>query len=338
MKKNLLTLAAVFLLTTAINAQLYYETWSFGASFNSVRFTSDVQAEPIDFGGDVYLQYDLSKYHAIRGIVDFGLFSSTHAPVFGAANPLSTTKIGFGADYIFKFFNEGPIYPYGGAGFQLIYFDVANNSIAEGGSGSGEGVFGELGAKIFAGAMIDIIGKQWKLKAEFTSLTVSTDYFDGTIGQQGGIFGGTLDSYIQAGFGIHYYFNTDNPVMEGPVGLAAADVDYDKIDAINKKYAADSYSSQINNLQVSIERLESKIDEMVKRAPMPDQHPAMITGFKSLYFPTDNKVLTFDSYKDLVEMGEALKRNTSVNIELTGHADNTSTKDYNMTLSKKRAE
>jgi outer membrane protein OmpA-like peptidoglycan-associated protein len=58
----------------------------------------------------------------------------------------------------------------------------------------------------------------------------------------------------------------------------------------------------------------------------------------NVYFEFDKATLLPASYPELDIVVQLLKENPKVEIELSGHTDNVGKKDYNITLSKKRAE
>lgn len=59
---------------------------------------------------------------------------------------------------------------------------------------------------------------------------------------------------------------------------------------------------------------------------------------RNVFFDTDSSAIKKESFPELLELVELLSENASTNIEIGGHTDNTGDKDYNIRLSKARAE
>ncbi|MBU1678456.1 MAG: OmpA family protein [Bacteroidetes bacterium] len=326
--KKVFLLFVLLTLAGSLFAQSYEKAWGVGATFNSVRFTSDVIADKLNFGFNGYAQYDLSTRHALRAVVGYDVLTGQDPT--NLATEITTNSLSLGLDYLFKFNYDIPIYPYFGAGFSIVAFGV-DNGLREGST------FDELSANLFFGAMFDIIGERLKLKGEFSQHTLSTDYFDGINGLTGGLFGGSMDSYFAFGIGIHYYIDGE-VVKESVLPSGITEVDYERIDNINKKYAAEKVEPKINSLQDEVNGLSAQVDELMKELKKKQDAKPVPAYFDNVYFSVNSATPTFDSMEDLLHTAKVLSGNKSLKVEIVGNTDNTGSDKYNYDLSKKRAD
>lgn len=211
-------LFALFLVLTTVGFSQYHDQgWGMGFGLNSIRFTGDIIGEELNFGGNLYVQRDLSKNSGFRLRLDFNHFTGTSIKA-------KTDQFNISLGYIFRFLLEDDIKPYVGAGFSTMYAKKDVPSI-----GYNKSSFGEISADLYFGAFFDWLPENWMLKGEFAHHTISTDVFDGVsaIGG-GGLFGGGLDSYIQFEAGVIYFWDrtvTAKAPEVLPSGLSDADAE-----------------------------------------------------------------------------------------------------------------
>lgn len=320
--KKLTTIILFALLSSGLFAQAYTNGWSVGGGIHSVRLTTEAWAEQLDFGGNIYAQYDLSMRHALRGKLAYSNLNSRLPDV-------TTNLVTVGVDYLFKFNFEAPVYPYFGAGFSVLNYGVTG--------GREDGSFGDIEATLLFGALFDVIGDKLKLKGEFLQHTTSTDYMDGLIGNGGGLFGGSMDSYIEFGIGLHYYLDGGEEIKESTLPGGIVEVDYERIDNINKKYAAEKVEPKIKMLEDRIDQLTTQVDDLSKKLDKKTDVTVVPQHFNNVYFKFNSTDPIFSSMNDLVEAA-AIVAQTGMKVELVGNTDNSGSDKYNNDLSKKRAE
>lgn len=342
-------LLSLFLLTGVLSAQtskIYKDSWDLGFGINSVRFASDLDAEVLDFGAHSYVQYSINEKQAVRFRFDLNQFNGRELQPF-ATFKVKTTAFSLGTDYLFKFFPCEPVSPYFGAGFQILAFDVSGSSTKL----LNKSYIGELGARIAVGAFINFLdpGDDWKLRLEFSNVTVSTDKFDGLRASNGGIFGGTLDSYIGFDIGLQYYMSTGeaSTICEMHDGLAAApkkdepvtaNIDYERIEDIIKKYAQ-SGAPGSPGAEVDYNRIE----DIVKRnseSSKPFQLNSSSNNWVliGINFDFASKKINPESYPILINAAQVLLSNPSLNVEIQGYTDNVGSPENNKKLSQTRAD
>jgi len=341
MKKFVLGFFLILGIAFSTNAQMYNDAWVLGVGLNSARLMSDINAEQLDFGAGISLRRDINERTGFRATLNYNHFTTT---TNNTNNPFGLTvdHISFGFDYQFRFFIGEIVTPYLGAGFSIQYFDVQNALVALRNGGK----FGELGADIMVGAIVDVLGPDWKLFGELQNTTISSDRFDGTEGANGGIFGGWLDSYIKGSVGVQYYLSKGEP-YKGSDLPGGVDVDYTKIDDIAKKYAAGDNSkleAKVDQLTERIASLEKKSDgkdaktlQEIKDALRASGKGFAVEDLKPIYFKKNTANMELESYQSLVHAANVLN-SLGGEYEIAGYTDNTGSAEYNKSLSVQRAE
>ncbi|NUN09100.1 MAG: porin family protein [Ignavibacteriaceae bacterium] len=241
MKKLLMLL---LVLTASGFSQYHDQGWGLGFGLNSVRYTGDVVGEDLNFGGNLYVQRDLSQNSGFRFRLDYNHFT-------GNSIKTTTEHFNISLGYIFRFFLEDNIKPYIGTGFSMMYAKKDVPSIKYNKSN-----FGEISADIFFGAYFDWLPENWMLKGEFSNHTISTDAFDGVSAMGGGgLFGGGLDSYIQFEAGVIYFW--DRTVKEKapealPAGLSDA----------NEEAKQKNIEAKLKTIDAKLDKVLSEIEKI----------------------------------------------------------------------------
>lgn len=338
-----LTLLALVVLSTAAFAQrptVYKNSWDLGFGINSPRFTGDVTAEALNFGGHFFVANNLNESQSFRARLDVNNFTS-NKPTKG-----TTLDFALGLDYSFRLFQCEPVAPFFGAGFSIHGFNVADGFD----KGLNKFHFGELGAKIFFGAFLNFLdlGPNWRVRTELANVTLSTDIFDGMYGSNGGVFGGTLDSYIAYEIGVQYYYSHGDRSricddLPGGATSEMLETQGKKLDELGKRLAQmdDKLSMLLNKEPVKVESGKTELAEM--KDMLKKYFEARPTGsvnvnFTVLYFDVNKSEVREDSYKDMIDMSNALLANPTIKIELQGYTDDAGSVDANKKLANARAE
>lgn len=327
MKKLFLVLIVFTFTVSFTNAQASKDGWAVGVDFVSPRLFGDIAAENIDFGGRVLLQKNLSERAALRFSFDYLMLTGQNAvaPIKFTNNMM---KFGLGAVYNFLPCEE--FNPYVGMGGGILYYTL-KNTLPGGGTKDGS-FFGELTADFYFGGTYNF-SEDWFLKVELSENTVSTDKLDGIKAAQGGLFGGTLDSYTSLGIGLLYYFDrgTTSTYCEELAKGITANIDYTKIEDIVRKYATTPANVDYN-----------KIEEIVKKnTPAASKEKVITSGnwvLVGVNFESGKSNLSPESYPVLVNAVQVLLSNPDMKVEVQGHTDNIGSDSFNKKLSEQRAE
>jgi len=326
--KKLFFVLIVFTFTVSLtNAQVSKDGWAFGFDAVSPRLFGDISAEKMNFGGRVLLQRNMSEHAAIRLNVDYLMFTGQNA-----VKPLDFTNntIKFGVGAVYSFLPCEEFNPYVGVGGGLLYYTLKNATI---GGGTKDGsFFGELTADFFIGGLYNF-SEDWFLKVELAEVTASTDKLDGIKAAQGGMFGGTLDSYTSLSMGLLYYFDrgTTSTYCEELARGITANIDYTKIEDIVRKYATTPANVDYN-----------KIEDIVKKnTPAATKEKVITSGnwvLVGVNFESGKSNLSPESYPVLVNAVQVLLSNPDMKVEVQGHTDNIGSESFNKKLSEQRAE
>ncbi|MBI5728012.1 MAG: OmpA family protein [Ignavibacteriales bacterium] len=335
--KALLLLFTIVLLFSVSPAQTYKDGWAIGASLSSPRMFGDVYSEALDFGGNTVLQMDIDESNSLRLRVDYLLFTSKKG--MDAKNP-STDAISVGIDYLIGLRICSPIQIYGGFGGKLLSYTV-KKAIAP---LSNKTITGEIAVSFYFGAKY-AVSSEFDITTEASFNQVSTDRFDGKYGQSGGLFGGTLDSYLTGGIGWLYYFSRGEQTnyCDLPGGVATVKtpekegITIEQVEEVVKKYVAIAPQEKTEKIDYSI------VEEIVKK------HAVQIPA-SSTYEARNNWVLVginFDEGKSsfrpeahaiLLNAAQVLLSSPDMRIEIQGHTNNVGSTESNKKLSQARAE
>ncbi len=335
MKRILLFL---LLLSTIAFPQTYKSGWALGFSLVSPRLMGDIPAEALDFGGGFTINYDIDEANVIRSRLNYLMFTAS-------PSKFTNNTIAGGVDYLRKFVYCGDINIYLGVGGSVLAFDMANTGNYKNGQ-----MIGELGAHIYVGGTYQI-DSDMLFKAEISNTTVSTDVFDGTrLNGNGGLFGGSLDSYISLDLGILYYIDrgevsdicnaaaTMTPVINVPE-QKAADIDYERIEEIVKRNVQ-------NPENIDYGRIGDVVKKSVNEALTAADSPLLKNIEESrsnwaligINFGSGESLIPAEAYPLLGSAAQILLTNPGIRVEIQGHTDNLGTPESNQQLSKQRAD
>ncbi|MCE1188848.1 MAG: OmpA family protein [Ignavibacteria bacterium] len=324
------------LLTAPMFAQVSYKDGSaIGFGISSPRLFGDVYSEYWNFGGHLLYQRDFDEVNSLRLKADFLKFTCRQDPVTGLQP--KTTAIGLHVDYLYKFTPCSAVKMYFGTGVSAVNYQVDGAKDI-----NNKWVVGELGITFIGGALFDL-APEWLLRAEFNHNTISTDKFDGVYGAQGGLFGGTLDSYTTMELGVMYYFNRGERTKycDLPTGAttnyysSGSNVDYDKI----KKMIDDAQPKHIP-ADIDYAKIERMIDDkLAKIQPVvAEKKEAGEIVLVGINFDNNSPKIRPENYAILSQAAATLLANPSVKVEVQGYADAKGTEKKNQKLSQQRAE
>lgn len=335
MRKLLVLLIIVSSISTA---QTYKSGWALGFSAISPRLMGDVPAEALDFGGGITINYDMDEANTFRLRSHYLMFT---------AKPSKFTNNAYagGIDYLRKLVYCGDIHIYIGAGGSVYAFETKNST-----NFRNDMIIGEVGAHIWLGGTYQIDSDLY-LKAEMGNTTMSTDVFDGTRASgSGGLFGGSLDSYITLDLGILYYIDRgeESDICNLPSGSikptqqiqspSQAMIDYDRIEDIVKRNS--------NDVNIDYNRIGDVVKRSVDDAFAANKAPLLKNIEESranwvlvgINFESGASSIPSEAYPILANAAQILLTNPEIKVEIQGHTDNVGNASSNLALSRTRAE
>jgi outer membrane protein OmpA-like peptidoglycan-associated protein len=327
----------LLLISTVLHSQTYKDGWGVGFGLTSPRMFGDTYAEYFNLGGHLFLQRDFDEVNSVRFKVDFLHFTSNGVPSGLPAVGPSNTTVAFGFDYIYGFSICHPVKLYFGTGFSGLYFKLkdAKNPITDGGN------FGELSVNFIVGTKY-ALSKEWDLRGEFALHQVSTDRFDGIYASGGGLFGGTLDSYITSELGVVYYFDrgAETKICDLPGGVTNvynqtagapgnANIDYDRIQRMID--GAKSAPVQVDYKKIE-DIIDAKLEKALKNTTLTTE-PVLV----GINFDVNDATIKSENYAILAQDVAVLLSHPSLKVEVAGYTDKDGSEKGNLKLSEKRA-
>jgi len=330
MKKLFLVLIVFTFTVSLTNAQVSKDGWAVGVDVVSPRLFGDIAAENLNFGGRLLLQKNLSEHAALRFNLDYLMFTGQNA-----VKPIDFTNntIKFGVGAVYNFLPCEEFNPYVGMGGGILYYTLEN--VAVGGGTKKGSYFGELTADFFFGGLYNF-SEDWFLKVELAEVTVSTDKLDGIKAAQGGMFGGTLDSYTSLGIGLLYFFDrgTTSTYCEEMAKGVTANIDYAKVEDIVRKYAATPANVDYNKIEEIVKKNTGSGTVSTKERVITSGNWVLV----GVNFESGKSNLSPESYPVLVNAVQVLLSNPDMKVEVQGHTDNIGSDSFNKKLSEQRAE
>lgn len=104
---------------------------------------------------------------------------------------------------------------------------------------------------------------------------------------------------------------------------------------------AEGHLSESQNLDLRNFKTDGVVthqDMSIKPIEMARIEPNATIRLNNIFFDFDKFTLRSESYPELNRVAEFLEEQPSIKVEITGHTDNVGTEEYNLNLSKKRAE
>ena len=300
------------------------DAWGFGFGFTYPRYISinDAVVQGSGFyGGHLTIQKNVSEHVGVRLRTSYNHLEATYqvAPKSGQVvkNDMITGDVGI----LYYFSPCEPWSPYILAGAGVIYYKPENalaphldNEYTTDGQYS-------LGA----GTEIRI-GDNWRVKIEVAYNTVWSSNIDGNPGPSNGLIGGTAnDTWVNADFGFLYYFSKGEPSKICQIYTGIAEVDYDKIEDIVRRYQTEPTDIDYNRIEDIVKRYSQK----------PVQDNWTLVGVN---FDYNKATLRPEAFPILNNSAEILLNHPDVSVDIVGHTDQVGSDKYNDKLSLQRAE
>ncbi len=330
MKKlsTIIVLTTTLLLMGNVFAQSRYvaeDAWGFGFGFTYPRYISInnavVQSSSF-YGGHLSIQRNFSEHIGIRLKAAYNHVEATYQVAPKVGEVVTNDMITGDVDLLYYFVPCEPWSPYLVIGSGVNYHEPENALsplIADEGT--------NLVAQLNVGAGMEItIGYDWRVKLEVVYHSMWNSKIDGNFGSSNGLFGGTAnDTWVNADVGILYYFSKGEPSKICQLYTGIAEVDYDKIEDIVKRYQTDPTEIDYN-----------RIEDIVKRySQRPVKDKWTLVGVN---FDFNKATLKPEAFPILSNAAEILLTYTDVSVDIVGHTDQVGSDRYNDKLSLQRAE
>jgi outer membrane protein OmpA-like peptidoglycan-associated protein len=182
-------------------------------------------------------------------------------------------------------------------------------------------------AQMNIGAGVEIkIGENWRLKGEAVYHTTGSSKIDGKNGPAVSFFGGQAnDTWVNADFGLLYYFNKGEPSKICQIYTGIAEVDYDKIEDIVRRYQTEPTDVDYNRIEDIVKRYSQK----------PVQDNWTLVGVN---FDYNKATLRPEAFPILNNAAEILLTHPDVSVDIVGYTDQVGSDKSNDKLSLQRAE
>jgi len=349
MKRTITLLSLILLLSSSNFAQDRFvatDAWGFGFGFTYPMYVG-INGASLNtsefYGGHIFIQRNWSEHIASRLKVSYNHVAAQYYENYNRPNYfdqfVTNDMITGDLDLLYYFNPCDPWTMFLVTGIGVNYNKPDN---ARWNNGAGGYVVSELdgesntGAQFNIGAGIEIrIGEDWRLRGEGTYHTMGNSKIDGRDtrgGSQDGFFGGSFfggnsnDSWVHAELGLLYYFSKGAPSKYCQLYTGIAEVDYDRIEDIVKRY-------QTEPCEIDYNRIEDIVKRHCGKAIV--ETPWVLIGVN---FDFNKSTLRPEAYPILDHAAQVLLGHTDVNIEIQGHTDQIGSDKYNDKLSQRRAE
>ncbi len=326
-------------ISAAVFSQTYKEGMGFGFGITSPRMFGDTYAEYMNFGAHFSFQKDFDEVNIARVKLDYLTFTSSGAPLGLPAKGPSNTSAILAFDYLYRFSACHALKLYFGTGFSALFFTLKNATKGI----ESKSYIGEIGVNFIVGGTY-ALSKEWDLCGEFAMHQTSTDRFDGVYSPGGGLFGGTLDSYITSEFGAVFYFDRgeETKYCETPGGITnifnqntpsaapSIAVDYSRIRQIVGE-------AKTMPAQIDYKKIEEIVDEKINTALKSGIASSERVVFVGINFEPNDASIKTEEYAILAQDLFMLLSHPDIKVEIAGYTDRDGTEKANLTLSNKRA-
>jgi outer membrane protein OmpA-like peptidoglycan-associated protein len=99
---------------------------------------------------------------------------------------------------------------------------------------------------------------------------------------------------------------------------------------------SDGYAFQ--NITVRVDGASAEPKTVNRKVEMRKLQPQVVSVLRNIYFDFDKATFKTESYTELNKLETMLRQNPNMTCEIGGHTDGVGTKNYNLFLSRKRAE
>ncbi len=330
MKKlaTIFAVAATLLLMSNVFAQSRYvaeDSWGFGFGFTYPRYISinDAVVQSSNFyGGHLSIQRNFSEHIGVRLKAAYNHVEATYQVAPKVGEVVTNNMITGDLDLLYYFVPAEPWSPYLVIGSGANYHEPKNALTP-----SIEAKDAKLIGQFNLGAGLEIrIGYDWRVKFEVVYHSMWDSKIDGRFGPSNGIFGGTAnDTWVNADVGLVYYFSKGEPSKISQLYTGIAEVDYDRIEDIVRRY-------QTEPTEVDYNRIEDIVEKYSQR-PVEDNWTLF-----GVNFDFNKSTLRPEAYPILDNAVEILLTHPQVNVDIVGHTDQVGSDKNNDKLSVQRAE
>ena len=329
MKKlfTVFTLFSTFILMSNSFAQSRYvatDAWAFGFGFVYPRYISindAVVQSSAFYGGYLSIQKNVSEHVGIRLRTSYNHVEATYQVPPKVGEVVTNNMITAMFEGLFYFVPGEPWSPYILAGSGINYYKPVNTMVPwldNEYTLDGQFVIG-VGSEIR-------IGLNWRVKLEVDYNMMWSSNLDGNPGPSNSLFGGTAnDAWASADVGLLYYFSQGEPSKITQLYTGIAEVDYDLIEEIVRRYQAEP-------TEVDYNRIENIVEKYSQR-PVEDKWTLL-----GVNFDFNKATLRPEAYPILDNAVEILLTHPQVNVEIVGHTDQVGSDKNNDKLSLQRAE
>jgi len=328
MKKlyTIFTVTTTLFLMSNVFAQSRYvaqDSWGFGFGFTYPMYISinDAQLKSSEFyGGHLSIQRNFSEHLAWKLKAAYNHVSAQYDFRLSTDPRVENDMITADLDFLYYFNPCDPIVMFLLAGAGVNFNSPVNSAEPELDDGN-------TAAQFNIGAGVDIrLGEDWRLHGEGVYHTMGNSKIDGNRGTSNSFFGGTAnDTWASAEVGLLYYFDKGEPSKYCQLYTGLAEVDYDKIEDIVRRY-------QTEPTQIDY----SRIEDIVKRhSQRPVQDNWTLVGVN---FDLNKATLRPEAFPILNSAAEILLTHPDVSVDIVGHTDQLGSDKYNDKLSLQRAE
>jgi len=330
MKKliTIFTLGTTLLLMSNVFAQSRYvaeDAWGLGFGFTYPRYISINEAVVQSsnfYGGHLSIQRNFSEHVGIRFKAAYNHVEATYQVAPKVGEVVTNNMITGDLDLLYYFVPCEPWSPYLVIGSGINYNEPENAL-----SPSIENDPSNLVAQLNVGAGMEIrIGYNWRVKGEVAYHSMWSSHIDGNFGTSNGLFGGTAnDTWVNGDIGLVYYFSKGEPSKICQLYTGIAEVDYDKIEDIVRRYQTQPTDIDYNRIEDIVKRYSQK----------PVQDNWTLVGVN---FDFNKATLRPEAFPILNNSAEILLTHLGVRVDIVGHTDQIGSDKSNDKLSLQRAE
>lgn len=317
-----------FLLVGSTFAQSRYvaeDAWALGFGFTYPRYISinDAKVQSSNFyGGHISLQRNFSEHIGIRIRGAYNHVEATYqiAPKIGQV--VTNNMITADMDLLYYFVPCEPWSPYLVFGSGINFHKPENAYVASLDQESNTVAQFNLGA-----GLAIRISDNWRFKLEVDYHSMWNSKIDGEYGPSNGLFGGQAnDTWVNGDAGFVYYFSQGEPSKICQLYTGIAEVDYDKIEDIVRRYQTEPTEVDYNRIEDIVKRYSQK--------PKMEEKWTLV----GINFDFNKATLRPESYPILNNAAEILLTHKDVNVEIVGHTDQIGSDKANDKLSLERAD
>jgi OmpA-OmpF porin, OOP family len=315
---------AFILIANNIFAQLAKDSWSIGIGGTYPRLMSvwsKAYSGTQNYGAYISLKRNFSENVALRFLANHNYMEAFYDFPTGEIKE-SVTLTSASIDLLYYLVPCEPVSPYFALGFGGVYFTPEN---------AYEKALNDNFLEYQLNLRVGVewkISDNWDVTTELSYITPSTNKLDGEndTHEHKGIFGSDCDTYMTFNLGFLHYFSKGNPS--------------EKCDLYSGLTIGAPNMSQLTLSDVEKIIKENLPKEIIKEVVVekPISVPENRWVLAGVNFEFNSANLTQESFPFLLNALQVLTQHPDMQIEIRGHADNIGSKEFNLTLSERRAK